>query len=94
MTFKPKSKWEVFLIKVKLFPSSYSKWIREKLGWYDWTFNFPLIQRIAARTIGLDLVAVQPLAAPVATLRYLDYYYNLPINTDPINLDASTNVQT
>lgn len=29
---------------------------------------FPLVQQVAARTIGLDLVAVQPLAAPSGQL--------------------------
>jgi len=36
---------------------------------------FPLIRRIAARTIGMDIVGVQPLAAPTGLFHYLDYSY-------------------
>ena len=36
---------------------------------------FPLVQQVAARTIGLDLVAVQPLAAPKGELFYMDFSY-------------------
>ncbi len=36
---------------------------------------FPCVQRVAARSIGMDLVAVQPMAGPVGNLMYLDYQY-------------------
>jgi hypothetical protein len=35
--------------------------------------GFPVITRIAAQTIGLDLVSVQPMSAPVGKLLYFDY---------------------
>ena len=35
----------------------------------------PMIRRVAAQTIGLDLVAVQPLATPTGLLTYLDYSF-------------------
>ena len=35
----------------------------------------PLVQSVAARTIGMDLVAVQPLSQPTVNLHYLDYVY-------------------
>lgn len=37
--------------------------------------NFPIVQQMSARTIGLDLVAVQPLSVPVGNLMYMDYVY-------------------
>jgi len=46
---------------------------------------FPLIRRVAARTMGLDLVAVQPLAAPTGLLTYLDYNNNYIMGVDPID---------
>lgn len=41
----------------------------------DPSFIFPLIQKVAARTIGLDLVSVQPMSAPIGHLSYLRYQY-------------------
>lgn len=38
-------------------------------------FGFPIITKVAARTIGLDLVSVQPLSGPIGQLNYLDYRY-------------------
>lgn len=35
------------------------------------TVSFPLIRRFSARTIGMDLVTVQPLAAPTGLLHYI-----------------------
>lgn len=43
---------------------------------YNIGFDMPLAQRVAAQTIGLDLVAVQPMAGPVGNLLYLDYQYD------------------
>jgi hypothetical protein len=42
---------------------------------------FPLVQQVAARTIGLDLVAVQPLATPRGELFYMDYSYTGAVET-------------
>lgn len=36
----------------------------------------PLVQSVAARTIGMDLVPVQPMSAPKGQLLYLDYVYH------------------
>lgn len=39
-------------------------------------FYFPIFQQVAARTMGMDLVSVQPMKAPTGILNYLDYVYN------------------
>jgi hypothetical protein len=44
------------------------------------TITFPLIRRIAARTIGMDLVTVQPLGAPTGLLHYIG-------GIDPVGYD-------
>lgn len=36
---------------------------------------FPIAMKVAARTVGLDLVSVQPISAPLGTLHYMDYQY-------------------
>ena len=38
-------------------------------------FSFPIVERIAARTLGQDLVSVQPMVAPQGILHYIDYVY-------------------
>ena len=43
--------------------------------WDPNDFFFPIAQQVAARTIGIDLVAVQPMPGPVGHLAYLDYRY-------------------
>lgn len=47
-------------------PINYAEYMAESL-------SFPAIHRVAAQTIGLDLVAVQPLGVPVGNLMYTDY---------------------
>jgi hypothetical protein len=37
---------------------------------------FPIVQAVAARTIGLDLVSVQPMSAPTGELMYFDVQYS------------------
>ena len=44
-------------------------------------FAFPMAHRIAATTIGLDLVAVQPMEGPRGELLYMDFQYD---NNEPI----------
>ena len=44
-------------------------------------FGFPIAQRIAAQTMGMDLVAVMPLSAPRVELMYMDFQYD---NNEPI----------
>ena len=36
---------------------------------------FPIAMKIAAKTVGLDLVSVQPMSAPLNILPYIDYQY-------------------
>ena len=42
---------------------------------------FPLVRQVAARTIGLDLVPVQPLAGPTVQLFHIDYAYSGVVET-------------
>jgi hypothetical protein len=42
---------------------------------------FPLVQQVAARTIGMDLVPVQPLAGPRGLLFHIDYAYSGAVET-------------
>lgn len=44
-------------------------WLQEDL------FDFPITHRIAASTVGLDLVSVQPMGIPSGQLLYMDYDY-------------------
>jgi len=62
------------------FIESWESDIEHTLQMEEWSFGFPEIQRIAARTIGIDLVTVQPMAPLVGILHYLDYVYNEPEN--------------
>ena len=39
-------------------------------------FAFPTMQKVAAKTLGADLVSVQPMSAPKGTTPYTDYKYN------------------
>jgi len=50
----------------------------------NWEFEvtFPLAMRIASQTIGLDLVAVQPMSAPTGLLTYLDFRHDGDILPD------------
>jgi len=41
----------------------------------DDLFGFPIAQQIAAQTIGMDLVAVQPMNGPRGELSYITYQY-------------------
>jgi len=43
---------------------------------YEWSLlGFPIASQVAARTVGLDLVAVQPLELPSSTLAYIDFQH-------------------
>lgn len=44
-------------------------------------FAFPITHRIAATTIGLDLVAVQPMDGPKGELLYMDFQYGVDTAT-------------
>jgi hypothetical protein len=53
--------------------------IREAFrNWDQNDFFFPLIKNIAAKTIGFDLVSVQPMSGPIGKVAYLDYKYKRP----------------
>jgi hypothetical protein len=41
----------------------------------SFTNMLPIAMKVAARTVGLDLVSVQPMSAPLGTLHYIDYQY-------------------
>jgi hypothetical protein len=47
--------------------------------------GFPIVQRVAARTMGMDIVSVMPLSAPTGQLMYMDYQYGdfIPETTTP-----------
>lgn len=51
---------------------------------------FPMVQRVMARTIGLDLVSVQPMSAPTCKLFYLDYTYG----TKPIKRNFKNKIKS
>jgi hypothetical protein len=40
----------------------------------------PISMKIAAKTLGTDLVAVQPLSGPSGMLNYIDFNYQVPID--------------
>ena len=41
----------------------------------SFTNMLPIAMKVVAQTIGLDLVSVQPMSAPLGTLHYMDYQY-------------------
>lgn len=43
---------------------------------------FPMVRRVAAQTMGMDLVAVQPLELPTGLLNYIDFNYNVLPNEE------------
>ena len=59
----------------------------------DYNFTMPIIRRVAAATIGQDLVPVQPMDGPTGHLFYLDYQYgeldhptpNYMLAVDPVD---------
>jgi len=42
---------------------------------------FPIAMKVAAQTVGLDLVSVKPMSAPKNNLFYVDYQYGDPKRT-------------
>lgn len=52
--------------------------------------GFPIVQQIAARTIGMDLVAVQPMGEPRGELFHMDYQCGI----DPATGDSQTVITT
>jgi hypothetical protein len=48
---------------------------------------FPIIERVAARTIAQDLVSVQPMNTPTGELLYYDVYYRAEIPIENINVN-------
>jgi len=57
----------------------------------DDLFGFPITHQIAATTIGLDLVAVQPMDGPRGELLYMDFQYGVDTATgDSQTVTATT----
>lgn len=57
-------------------PINYAEYMAEQLSEPDDIsagFNFQLVQQVAAQTIGLDLVAVMPMPAPLGNVMYMDH---------------------
>ena len=53
--------------------------IREQFKkWSDPFLEFPTMQKVSARTIGQDLVSVQPMSAPKSGTFYVDLKYKKP----------------
>lgn len=46
------------------------------LNLFNSYLGFPMARKIAAKTIGLDLVSVQPISEPLGQLVYLDFTYS------------------
>jgi hypothetical protein len=45
---------------------------------FEWTLQgLPITRRVSARTVGTDLVAVQPLEAPTGLLNFIDYQHHV-----------------
>lgn len=86
-----------FLSDVELKPIilSWAKTLKEnvKLDKY-WEYIdslLPISRNVVAKTVGLDLVSVQPMSAPIGQLIYLDYQYGVdPIDEtmSPINRNS------
>ena len=53
--------------------------------WKQFESLMPIAQKIAAQTIGLDLVAVQPLSGPKLKLMFLDFKYSA--DTEGVNYE-------
>jgi len=57
----------------------------------DDLFGFPITHRIAATTIGMDLVAVQPMDGPRGELLYMDFQYGVDTATGNSETVTATN---
>ena len=58
----------------------------------DDLFGFPIAQQIAAQTIGMDLVAVQPISGPRVELLYMDFQYGVDTATGDSETVTATTV--
>jgi hypothetical protein len=76
-----------FLTEEELKPIifSWAKTLKEDVNldryWEYIDSLFPVAQHVATTLLGLDLVSVQPMSAPIGELMYLDYQYGV----DPID---------
>ncbi len=60
-------------------PPKTSSWCsQDHLGIEHPISLLPLSMKIAANTLGTDLVAVQPLSGPSGLLNYIDFNYQVP----------------
>ena len=75
-------KWDNLIGNMGL-TGSKSTWMSQYAGFQSQTTTstssfpnmFPIAMKVAAQTIGLDLVSVKPLPAPSGQLFYADYQY-------------------
>ena len=58
----------------------------------DDLFGSPIAQQIAAQTIGMDLVAVQPISGPRVGLLYMDFQYGVDTATGDSETVTATTV--
>jgi len=78
---KTEDKWKNIIGNIGL-TGSKSDWMSQYAGLQQSQTNtqsnlnmFPIAMKIAAQTIGLDLVSVKPMSAPKGILNYVDYQY-------------------
>lgn len=50
-------------------------WEDRRSRYNVYSSGFPIAQRVAAQTLGQELVAVQPMTLPTGLLQYMDYQY-------------------
>jgi hypothetical protein len=75
------NKWDNLIGNIGL-TGSKATWMSQYVGLQSQSItqsNFPsmlpIAMKVAAQTVGLDLVSVQPMSAPLGTLHYMDYQY-------------------
>lgn len=66
--------------------------INLKQYWAKSPLWFPIIEKIAARTLGMDLVAVQPMSQPTGLLNFIPEY-NVTGNTNARTYDRNIMIQ-
>ena len=75
----PKTNWEDLVLQVTNFVYT-NEFCRGVLTAWRWLFPkrilFPVIRKIAAKTVAMDLVSVQPLPGPSGKLVYIDFKYD------------------
>jgi hypothetical protein len=73
-------KWKSIIGNIGL-TGSQADWVSQYAGLQSQSTQssfpsmFPIAMKVAAQTVGLDLVSVQPMSAPLGILPYMDYQY-------------------